>query len=294
MKLDEINIRDPFILPYENRYYMYGSRVGAPQSYRKEDRWGPQSGFDVYISENLEDWSEPKSVFERQEGFWGEYQFWAPEVHAYQGKFYMLASFKANGKCRATHILVSQTPDGVFHPVSEYPATPSDWECLDGTLYVDQSGNPHMIFCHGWDQIFDGTVCEVMLSGDLSTAITPPRVLWKASDHPGVAETGRGKGYITDGPFLYKCKNGDLLAIWSSFVSGGYAELLAKSDNGDITGNWKVLDTPLWSEDGGHGMIFESFSGEKYFIFHCPNGPVQAERPRIVAVKEENGRLYIP
>ena len=37
MKLQQINIRDPFVLPYENKYYMYGSRVGVSDEKRY---WG--------------------------------------------------------------------------------------------------------------------------------------------------------------------------------------------------------------------------------------------------------------
>ncbi len=59
MKLSEINIRDPFILVFKNKYFMYGSRVGV------------QTGFDVYESIDLENWSEPKSVFEITDKFWG-------------------------------------------------------------------------------------------------------------------------------------------------------------------------------------------------------------------------------
>ena len=53
MKLNEINIRDPFILPYEGKYYMYGTRVKITEAY--PTRWGEQHGFDVYISEDYMD-----------------------------------------------------------------------------------------------------------------------------------------------------------------------------------------------------------------------------------------------
>ena len=33
------------------------------------------SGFDVYISRDLENWSEPVSVFEKFDGFWATHQF---------------------------------------------------------------------------------------------------------------------------------------------------------------------------------------------------------------------------
>ena len=102
MTFSEINIRDPFILLCEDKYYMYGSRVGV------------QKGFDVYISDDLMNWSEPISVFEIYDGFWGDDQFWAPEVHLYNDTFYMFASFKYNRNHRGTARLASKSPDGKF------------------------------------------------------------------------------------------------------------------------------------------------------------------------------------
>jgi len=291
MKLTEINIRDPFVLTYQGKYYMYGSRVNLTAEYTTG--WGDQSGFDVYISEDLEDWSEPKCVFEGGNGFWGKKEFWAPEVHAYNGKFYMLASFNAEGKCRGTHILVSDTPDGMFVPVSEKPATPEDWECLDGTLYVDKNGKPHIVFCHEWVQIGNGTVCERELSDDLSTPLTEPRELWSASDYKDVVSVLKNKdAYVTDGPFLFRMDNGELISIWSSFNENGYVELISKSDNGDIDGNWTVAELPLSAEDGGHGMIFRAFTGEYYFIMHRPNNATK-ERPVFFKLHQEDGRVFI-
>ena len=50
MKLTDIHIRDPFVLLHEDKYYLYGTR-GATC-------WGEADGFDVYVSEDLENWSE--------------------------------------------------------------------------------------------------------------------------------------------------------------------------------------------------------------------------------------------
>ena len=58
MKREDINIRDPFILPYEGKYYLYGSRGSEVW----EDN---ATGLDVYVSEDLENWSEPKEIFTR-------------------------------------------------------------------------------------------------------------------------------------------------------------------------------------------------------------------------------------
>ena len=288
MKLQEINIRDPFILPHEGKYYLYGTRVTTPT---EEHYWGKQDGFDVYISEDLEHWSEPKSIFECTPDFWGTDDAWAPEVYWYNGKFYLFASFISKTRHRGTHVLVCDTPDGTFVPVSPNPATPADWDCLDGTLYVSKAGTPYMVFCHEWTQIGDGTICAVELSKDLSAPIGEPKLLWKASEYKEVRGVHNGPNYVTDGPFLYR--NGDdLLCIWSSFNAQGYVELISKSDNGDIDGNWTVLDTPLSAENGGHGMIFKAFDRKEYFIMHRPNSRTN-ERPVFFELKHDGEKIFI-
>ena len=49
MKLADINIRDPYVLLHEGKYYLYGTR-GATC-------WGEADGFDAYVSDDLENWS---------------------------------------------------------------------------------------------------------------------------------------------------------------------------------------------------------------------------------------------
>ncbi len=280
MKTNEINIRDPFVLPYQGLYYMYGSRVGE------------QTGFDVYISEDLDDWSEPHSVFERYEGFWGQEQFWAPEVHLYKGKFYMFASFNGEGVCRGTAILVSDSPKGPFVEHSEGAVTPAEWECLDGTLYVAPGGKPYMVFCHEWLQVGDGTVCAMELTEDLKSSASQPVVLWRASDAPWIAGIPgvHEKNYITDGPYLMNV-NQQLISLWSSRGRNtegkeSYVQAIARSDDGTIDGNWSVDEGLLFDRDGGHGMVFETFFGEMMFVCHSPNSHLE-ERPIFRQIKED-------
>ena len=267
MKLMEINIRDPFVLLYGSRYYMYGSRVGK------------QTGFDVYISDDLEDWSNPKSVFEAQNGFWGTKDFWAPEVHYYNGKFYMFAGFKAEGKSRGMGILVSDTPDGEFNVHSER-ITPAEWECLDGTLYVE-NGVPYMIFCHEWLQVKNSGIYSVRLSEDLKRAVEKPVLMWRAGDAKWISEYEGEGNYVADGPFLYKTPQGELKALWSSFSNGEYVLATACSENGSINGKWETDDDLLYEHDGGHGMIFETKEKEKFIAIHSPNKPFE-ERPEFI------------
>ena len=167
MKREDINIRDPFILPYEGKYYLYGSRGSEVW----EDN---ATGLDVYVSEDLENWSEPKEIFTRTADFWADRHYWAPEVYAYNGAFYMFASFKSADRCRGTMVLKADKPDGKFTVHSEGTITPPDWESLDGTLYISKSGKPYMIFCHEWVQVNDGEMGAIEMSADLKRAVGEP------------------------------------------------------------------------------------------------------------------------
>lgn len=191
---------------------------------------------------------------------------------------------------RGTHILVSDSPDGRFIPVSEKPATPEDRECLDGTLYVSRKGKPYIVFCHEWLQIADGTVCAAKLAPDLSGIIEEPRVLWHGSDFTG-KKPGQDN-YVTDGPFMIRGENDELYCIWSTFADQGYAEVVSVSDNGEIDGNWSVLKEPLFEKDGGHGMVFRTFTGEDIFVMHKPNTST-LERPVLSRLYKNDRKLHI-
>ncbi len=203
----------------------------------------------------------------------------------------MLASFKSKKRCRGTQVLCSGSPLGPFLPITEFPVTSSDRECLDGTLYVDKNGGPHLVFCQERAQIGDGTVCEITLSKDLKTACSEPRLLWRGSDFKAVSTVIAGKeAYVTDGPFFHRGESGELFCIWSTFTNGRYCECAAKSENGDIDGSRQVLDTPVFADNGGHGMIFRDFDKNLLFIFHSPNSAPN-ERPVICRPEEKDGTL---
>ena len=282
MRREEIRIRDPFILPYQGKYYMYGTGIpGADDINEGRQFW-------CYISEDLQEWSEPILCFDAPDSFWGKKHFWAPEVHIYNGKFYMLASFLAEGRMRATQALVSEIPQGPFRVFGE-PLTPSDWMCLDGTLYVEHDV-PFLVFCHEWAQIGDGEIAMIPLKKDLSGANGEAKVIFKASESGWAQpiELEQWRGIVTDGPFLVK-EGRELLMFWSSFRDDVYAVGMAVSESGELAGPWKHLNKLLFEKDGGHGMLFKGFDGKLYFSMHQPNG-APWERPCFYEIeKREEG-----
>lgn len=297
MNTKDIQIRDPFILPVksEGRYYLYGTT--------DKNCWGDTAtGFDVYVSSDLENWEGPFEAFRPDKDFWADKNFWAPEVYYYNSSYYMFASFKKKGLCRGTQVLISDKASGPFKPLTDKPITPSDWECLDGTLYMDEENTPWMVFCHEWTQVVDGQMCAVKLDKVLKNTIGEVDVLFKSSDAPWTKGSNHKfiedgievekMVYVTDGPYLYKTLNGQLLMLWSCGGQKGYAMGIAVSESGNIRGPWKHDSEPLYEKDGGHGMIFKTFEDELMFTIHSPN-KTPNERPAFIAIEEKEGKLVI-
>lgn len=282
LTVDSIRIRDPFILPIpeSKKYLMY-----AQMQNRANQK---NQGVEVYESEDLVNWIPPKAVLTLGEDFPARKMVWAPEVHLYNGQYYLFVTLTSENKLqssvhpttkrdqwqRGTYIFVSDSPYGPFKGIKDGAHTPSEWMSLDGTLYVE-SGKPYMIFCHEWAQIVDGSMDIVPLKNDLSGAIGSPIRLFLASEASwsrNMQAVGlKNNGWVTDGPFFYRSDKGSLIMIWSSFGEQQYAIGQAFSESGSVLGPWKQINEPLVKANGGHGMIFNTFEGGLMMAFHQPN-----------------------
>lgn len=286
----DIQMRDPFVFTNkkDGKYYLFGST--------DKNIWGKGTGFDVYVGNDLEQWEGPFPAFRPDVEFYSEENFWAPEVHEYNGMYYMFATFlRKDNQHRGTAILISESLLGPFKQHSNGPVTPKDWDSLDGTLYIDKDGLPWMVFCHEWVQVEDGEICAVRLSEDLKESIGEPQTLFKASDASWSTSFNHPKYpgkeiFVTDGPFLFENSKGDLLMLWASFINNIYAQGISKSATGKITGPWIHEEKPLYENDGGHGMVFQTFEGELILTLHAPND-TPLERPVFVKLFEDNGEI---
>ena len=279
---EQINIRDPFVLFENGKYYMYGTRG---------ENFGQKTGgFDVYVSDDLENWSEPIECFNSKKYNMNSNVNWAPEVHKYKGDYYMFATFTKPNGLRGTYILKSDSPLGEFKPHSNGAVTPQEWECLDGTFYVDKNGKTFIVFCHEHTQIIDGTICYAKLNEDL-TDITGEAVTMFSGSSPFFIEKAPDDGhFVTDGPFMFRSKSDELFMLWSTFINHQYAECLVKFNDGELNMNFTHLD-PLIDDDGGHGMIFKD-DENIYLTFHSPNKSLY-ERPKFVKIQDNGNCLEI-
>ena len=110
MKANEIYMRDPFVYTEGDVAYLVGTT--------DENAWGGAAhGFLGYKTKDLIEFEGPFPLFEKEKGFWAEENFWAPELHKYGDKYYLFASFKAEGKRRASQALVSDSPFGRYRRI---------------------------------------------------------------------------------------------------------------------------------------------------------------------------------
>jgi beta-xylosidase len=278
LPMTSMQLHDPWIVADEaSRTYWLFTRNETPMSGDK------RLGIMAYSSRDLKHWTRPKVVFTLPEGTWIREGAWAPEIHRWKGKWYLFATFHnatetlpAQGNRRpyrrSTVLAVADRPDGPYRLVrGGEPIVPLDKMTLDGTLYVDAKGKPWLVYAHEWLQTTVGTIEAVPLSDELAP-IGEPKLLFRANEAPWAVGQKQPDGdvvYVTDGPELFRTKEGTLLMLWSSYGKAGYAQALARSRSGEIGGPWEQLG-PLVERDSGHGMLFRTFDGKLMMVLHRP------------------------
>jgi arabinan endo-1,5-alpha-L-arabinosidase len=286
-RLQDIQIRDPFIVPDEKRklYFLFGTTDIDPW-------YNPGVGLDCYWSKDLRQWEGPFPAFTPPKGFWGYKHFWAPKVHRYKGRWYMFATFAPRSGCKGVAVLTASSLPGPFVPYSKGMVTPTTWESLSGTLFVDDQSQAWLVFCHEWVQVTDGEICALRLTSDLKAPVGAPTALFRASFAPWTVALDDVGARVLDGPFLYRAKNGKLLMLWSGTCSKGYAQAISRSPSGFITGRWIHERRPLYEADGGCGMLFHKFSGRLTLVCHHPDDTPN-ERAILVPLREVDGRIIL-
>ncbi len=288
MKAEEIKIRDPYVLPYEGKYYIYGTR--------SETCWGEAEGFDCYVSEDLKDFEGPIEIFHRSEDFFATRNFWAPECYEHEGSFYLLTTFGGQNIKKGIYLLRAESPTGPFELYGQR-LTPEDWTCIDGTLYFEDE-HIYLIYSHSFEDHPDADICYQEVSKDLKETITEPKPLFSPKEASWARpvpfaeqEFGmKGEVYFSDGPCVFRGEQGDLFMTWSSWSQENYAVGVAVSDSGTIAGPWRQMEKPFWPRNGGHGMVFQTFEGKRYFCLHYPND-IGKEHPNFFGMKEQDGTL---
>jgi len=267
--LDSILLSDPAILADKSTstYYMTGT------------------GGMLWKSKDLAHWTGPYVVTQMNPDSWmgPRPMIWAAELHSYQGKYYYFATFtnramvidtvKGNTiERRASHVLVSDHPDGPYVPMEDETYLPADIPTLDGTFWVDTDGKPYLVYCEEWLVNWNGTMEKIELKPDLSGTVGKRKILFFAHDSPWSKEKDTYDrivpNKVTDGPYLFKTQTGKLGMIWTSWVFSDYVQGVAYSESGTLDGPWVHEKDPITPPNFGHGMLFRTFEGKLLMSVH--------------------------
>ena len=267
--LDSIVLSDPFILADSKTkmYYMTGTGGKLWKSKDSKTWDGPYQ----VTQTDAESWMGPKPMI------------WAAEIHAFKNKYYYFATFTNRAvkidtvgeniiERRASHVLVSDKPDGPYMPMKDPVYLPADKPTLDGTFWVDKDKKPYMVYCYEWLQNGNGTMEKIELKPDLSGSIGEGKLLFRASDSPWSREkdkNGQDKpNKVTDGPYLFNTKTGRLGMIWTSWIYDVYTQGVVYSESGTLDGPWIQEKDPITPPNFGHGMLFHTFEGKLLMSVH--------------------------
>ena len=292
---ESIRIRDPFVTVDRktSTYYI----VTAARSNGK-------FALKAYESKDLKMWKDNGIVFEGNQNFIAKADgkkdsWWAPDTYLYRGHYYTIAtmSCESEGLLRCCTLLDGgKTPMGpykdVFKKKENIGLTPVDQQCLDGSLYVDEKGQPWLIYSLEWNgpDVTDkvGETWAVRLKKNLKGRKGEPVRLFRASDATWL--THSKDGMVVDAPFIWKDEqSGKLILLWSSFVNGVYTVGQATSASGKVEGPWVHEKETIYT-NGGHEMLFRDLNGNLKMSLHHNNNDAHL---KIVDVEIVEGKVRL-
>lgn len=232
--LEEINLRDPFIVRYDGGYLLTGTIYRFNYS---------DSGMCVcWKSKDLKSWNGPFTLIDGKNSVYSD--FWAPEIHKIGNRYFLLITLRPKGGKRGVYMFVSERADGDYKPAARL--TPTGQNCLDGTFFI-RGEKVYFAYCREYTDVKDGQIlCSVFDANELNISCADPddmpciaregKLLFKGSDNAFRPALTRQK--VTDGPFYIEDK-GALYLLWSTHIAGGdYALLAARSADGEPDGEF--------------------------------------------------------
>jgi len=292
-------LRDPYMVVCDDAYYLYGTLVKNNGDW-KDTAWGCYKNEGDLTSGK---WALTKElVYEKPAN--AEKNFWAPEVHKYNGKYYFYTcswSNKDNGK-QSIGVAVSDSPTGPFVDIGKELVKGSQtldethtWEDIDPTVWIetDENGVEHRYLCWGNTRMF---ICE--LNEDMISV----------KDLDGDGKITYGTDIInkippksfTEAPWIYRRQdeNGNYYGEYYLFYAYGWREQMAYATTDDLLyGEWKfggVIMEPTASSDTNHMSVID-FGGKTYFIYHNGSLPAGNGYRRVACIEEmffnDNGKV---
>lgn len=238
---------DPFVLRHEGTYYAYGTGQTALEDDGR--------AFPVLRSDDLVDW---KYLGGAVRPIVGATAYWAPEVAAKDGSFFLYysAAFNGGDESHGVRVAVADFPTGPFTDL-ERLLLPDNGFTIDPHPFRDpRTGRWYLFFATDYtaDEPHGTGLAVAPLADDLITVTAPPVTVVRASAEWHVYEYDRHyKGqrwhrwHTIEGPFVLFHEG----RYWCLYSGGKWS-----SENYGV--GFAVADDPLgpWTDDmAAHGPV---------------------------------------
>jgi beta-xylosidase len=288
------NAADPMVLKTDDAYYCY-----ATSSSR---------GFLAWRSTNLVDWEPLGIVFNAMRpGQWASADFWAPEVVAHNGKYYLYYSgrWMANGSLRIG-VAISDSPAGPFSDALGRPLFDQGYAAIDAHVFSDSDGQNYLYYSRDCSENTvngnnESHIYGALLADDLLSLAGEPVLLAQ----PEQAWEDTGSWHWNEAPFVIKHDNAYYLLYSANHFamrsySVGYAVsptplgLFVKYDHNPV-----LYAPPEQAEVSGPGhlCVTSSRSGDLYAVYHVHIDSAAGGGARQLAIDQlgfrADGSLYI-
>ena len=277
------HVRDPFILKVDNAWYMTGT---LPPYGMDENRADRTKGVPLYRSTDLLHWEFIDYIVktpDQSENKWYSERFWAPELFAHNGKYYVTVNCCAlDGSNHGFLFAVADSIEGPYTIMN--PNAPLALG-NDAHLFADDDGQIYLFASGIWMAKFDLENLHFLSSAKQIISPIPNSDKWNA-ERPNV-------GF--EGPYVLK-HEGRYYCFYSTWARG-YEIGVAVAE--DINGPWTMYENPMYGamsqercdfyggkyQDGyylhqdkyrecGHNSIFQGPDGGLWIAAHVTGGGV--------------------
>jgi xylan 1,4-beta-xylosidase len=260
-------LRDPCIIRDGSTYYvvftMWPFRPRDEKHFAEPDM-GSSPGIRLYSTQDFKNWKDEGWIVKSSDlppDCPYKHQFWAPEIHHYNGKYYVIFT-ASNWNAQQYHLKsgyyafigVADKVTGPYQHITQVPNGP-----CDTTLFTDDSGQFYLAMPRGdisvqkvdLDQLEEGIVTRL-----------GPEVTVVRHDGSDIQEAVSPK-YL-EGPWVEHVGAKYYLFYAAFYGSGGYWTGVASSDN--PMGPY-IKDPRGKVFFGGHLAVFDGPDGRKWFSY---------------------------
>lgn len=289
-------IGDPQILLFEGKYYCYATNC---------DHYS--DGFSVWVSDDLENWSEAIHCFEAIKS-WGKSHFWAPEVVYHNGKFVMhYSAMSRELNSLRIGVAVSDSPTGPFYDVHNRPMFDIGCASIDGSVLICDEGN-FLYYSKDCSENYVNDISTsqiycVRLNDDLTEVIGDHVLISTPTEPFELKSLNRTPVHLwNEGPTVIKLGDKYVLNYSANcYATNDYAICvsISKSPLGPFvkSKNNPVLSCRSDLFGSGHNAFFKDADGSVMTSFHIQTNPSKPSGDRRTVIgkvcfSEKNGDFF--